>query len=442
MKAVVLAGGSGKRVFPLAVNKPKPMFKILEKPLMQRVLESLRGGGIREIVAVIGHNAEQISDYFGNGSKFGVKIEYAYQDKALGMAHALQCAESRLNGKFAVFNADDIFDASLVKQLVQKSKKAEAVLAAQQVEETWKYGIIALDGDSVTKIVEKPAAGEEPSNNAVVGAYALTEGIFDYCRKRPVGDAQFEEALQAMIDDGRRVKAVGYKGFFGSYKYPWDLFRLNEHFLDSQKARIAKTAKISKRAVVKGKQVFIGENVRVFEGAIIEGPCFIGDGAVIGNNALVRGYASIGAGSVIGYSSEVKHSIIGDNCWTHSSYVGDSIIGDNCSLGAGTVTANYRFDEGKIKVNIHGKGRIETPLDKLGVIMADDCKTGSNSTLLPGVKVGPHSIVGPGVLLSGDLEPNKIVLVKKQTVEVVDNRIQLDPEKAAKLKERLLRYSH
>ncbi|PIY91772.1 hypothetical protein COY71_01400 [Candidatus Micrarchaeota archaeon CG_4_10_14_0_8_um_filter_60_7] len=234
MKAVVLAGGSGKRVFPLAVNKPKPMFKILEKPLMQRVLESLRGGGIREIVAVIGHNAEQISDYFGNGSKFGVKIEYAYQDKALGMAHALQCAESRLNGKFAVFNADDIFDASLVKQLVQKSKKAEAVLAAQQVEETWKYGIIALDGDSVTKIVEKPAAGEEPSNNAVVGAYALTEGIFDYCRKRPVGDAQFEEALQAMIDDGRRVKAVGYKGFFGSYKYPWDLFRLNEHFLDEQ----------------------------------------------------------------------------------------------------------------------------------------------------------------------------------------------------------------
>ena len=442
MKAVVLAGGSGKRVFPLAVNKPKPLFKVLEKPLMQRVVETLRDAGLKEIVAVIGHNAEQISEQFGNGSRFGVKMEYAFQDKALGMAHALQCAQDHAGERFAVFNADDVFDAKLVKDLVAKAKRSDAVLASQPVEETWKYGIVALEGDSVRKIVEKPPKGEEPSSNAVIGAYALTSEIFDYCKKTPVSDAQFEEAVQKMVEDGKAVKAVSYKGFFGSYKYPWDLFRLNEHFLDTQKARVAKTAKISDRAVVKGKQVFIGENCRVFEGAVIEGPCFIGDNAVIGNNALVRNYTAIGANSVIGCSSEVKHSLIGDNCWTHSSYVGDSIIGDNCSLGAGTVTANYRFDEGRIKVNIYGRGRVETPLDKLGVIMADDCKTGSNSTLLPGVKVGPHSIVGPGVLLARDLEPNKMVLVSKQAVEVVDNKVVLDPEKAAKLKERLLRYSN
>lgn len=441
MKAVILAAGNGKRVYPLAVNKPKPMFKLLGKPLMEYVVQELADAGVKEAVCVVGHNAGQIKDYFKSESH-GVKIEYAVQEDAKGMADALLKAEKKLGaGKFVVVNADDVFEPGLLKLMLGESKGADAVFASKKVEETWKFGILDLDGKRVKAIIEKPDKGKEPSKNAVIGLYILDSGVFDYIKNTPASDEQYEKAVQKMIDAGRKVVAVEYKGFFGSYKLPWDLLRLNEHFLDKQKQFIAKSAVISDKAVVKGERVHIGEGARVFENAVIEGPCYIGPNSVIGNNCLIRGHSSIGANSVMGYSTEVKYSVIGDNCWTHSAYVGDSVIGDNCSLGAGTITANYRFDEGNIKVEVLGKGRMDSGTNKLGIIMADNCKTGSNATLMPGVKVGPHSLVGPGVLLFTNLEPNKIAFQSRQVLEIKDNIIELDPEKGEKLRKNLRKYA-
>lgn len=441
MKAVILAAGTGKRVFPLAVNKPKPMFKLLGKPLMEYVVEELAEAEVREAVCVVGHNPEQIIDYFGTESH-GVSMSYVTQEQARGMADALLSARGAVNNeKFLVVNGDDVFDPGLVKKMLPVAINADAVFACQSVEETWKFGILSLEGSRVTGIVEKPDKGEEPSNNAVIGVYMLSTDIFHYIEQCPAGDEQYEQAIQKMIEDGRDVQAVTYDGFFGSYKLPWDLLRLNEHFLEKQESYIAPSAQISEHAVVKGEHVYIGENARVFEHSVVSGPCYIGPGAVIGNNCLIRGSSSIGAGSVIGYGSEVKYSIIGDNCWTHSSYVGDSVIGDYCSLGAGTITANYRFDEQNVQVEVMGKGKMDSGTPKLGCIMADNCKTGSNATLMPGVKIGPHSLVGPGVLLFTDLEPNKLALQSKQVLEIRDNKTSLEAERREQLKEKLLNYS-
>ncbi|NSW56665.1 MAG: NTP transferase domain-containing protein [Armatimonadetes bacterium] len=442
MKAVILAAGTGKRVFPLAVNKPKPMFKLLGKPLMQYVLEELAAAEVRHAVVVIGHQSEQIVEYFGS-SHSGVSIEYVRQDEPKGMADALLSAEARVSdGKFLVCNGDDVFDPGLVKKMLPVAVNADAVFACQPVEETWKFGILSLDtsGDGlrVTGIVEKPDKGKEPSNNAVIGVYMLSPDIFGYIRQCPPGDAQYEQAIQKMIDQGRKVEAVEYCDFFGSYKLPWDLLVLNEYFLTHQPTYIAETAQISEHSVLKGDHIYIGENVRVFEHAVIQGPCYIGNGAVIGNNCLIRACSSIGDGTVIGFGTEVKRSVIGEQCWTHASYVGDSVIGDYCSLGAGTVTANYRFDEENVQVEVVGKGRMDSGTPKLGCIMADNCKTGSNTTLMPGVKIGPNSLVGPGVLLFTDLEPNKIALQDKQVLEIRDNKISLDQVRRSALRRGLL----
>jgi bifunctional UDP-N-acetylglucosamine pyrophosphorylase/glucosamine-1-phosphate N-acetyltransferase len=116
---------------------------------------------------------------------------------------------------------------------------------------------------------------------------------------------------------------------------------------------------------------------------------------------------------VVGFSSEIKHSYIANNCWFHSNYIGDSIISNNCSFGAGTVTGNLRFDNENIKVNVKGE-KIDTKLDKLGAIIGEDSKIGINASLMPGVKIGPNSIVGPHVTLKEDLEPNTIIFVKQE----------------------------
>jgi bifunctional UDP-N-acetylglucosamine pyrophosphorylase/glucosamine-1-phosphate N-acetyltransferase len=167
------------------------------------------------------------------------------------------------------------------------------------------------------------------------------------------------------------------------------------------------------------------------ENAVIRGPAYIGANSIIGNNALVRGYSHIGSNSVIGYSTEVKHSYIGDNCWFHSNYIGDSIVDDDCSLGAGTVLANFRLDEENIQIEV-GDSLVNTGYGKLGAIVGRGCRIGVNASLMPGVRVGPDSFVGPQVCLSQDLGANKLVLLESQ-YQIEDNKTRLDEGKRQKL---------
>ncbi len=426
MKTVILAAGVGNRVKPLSINKSKVMIKIMGKPLMQYVIENVAAAGFKDMVVVIGQNDEDIKSYFGDGSKFGVNIQYVNQKEALGMANAVTTAEHLVGDSFFVVNGGDIFEPSLLKAMVSEfeSSKADIVLSCKPVKETWKFGIIAKnENGDVTKFVEKPEKGKEPSNLAVIGVYILNKKIFDHYKKVAVSDQQYEDAIQSFIDDGGKVRAVSYNGFFGSFKYPWDLLTLNKYFMDKflTERKISDSASISDKAVIDGN-VFIGDNVRVLEGAVIKGPCYIGAGSLIGTNACVRDYSNIGNGCLIGVSSEVTRSIIGDGCWLHTNYIGDSVLSDNCKFGAGTKTANLRFDEKDVKVNVKGKA-LDTGMKKFGVIAAENCRTGINSSLMPGVKMGPNSIVGAGVCLQEDLEPNKIILLDKRSYVIKENKI-------------------
>ena len=441
MQTILLAGGEGKRVFPLAVNRPKPMFKLLGKPLIQHVIDTLKEAGLKDYVVVVGHQGEQIKDYLKDGSKLGVNIEYTLQKQSLGMADALKTAEKLAEDNFFVVNADDIFEASLIKQMNQQFHKgdAEIILSCKPVTQTWKFGIIQVEDEQVTDFVEKPPKGKEPSNLAVVGVYILTKQIFDYYKKIPVSDHQYEDAILAFIKDRNVVKAVSYDQFFAGYKYPWDLFTINKHLMNKKltKQTIEEDVTISEKASVEGK-VWLGKGAKVFANACVKGPCYIGENSVVGNNSLVRDYTSLGRGCVVGYSTEVKHSLVGDDCWFHTNYVGDSIISDNCLFGAGTITANFRFDEKNIQVWV-GDRQVDSGTNKLGAIIGNNCKTGINSCLEPGVKIGPQSMVGPNVDLQSDLEPETIILVNKNSYVKTKTRITISSESKEQLMKKLMK---
>ena len=417
------------------------MFKLLGKPLIHHVIDSLKEAGLKDYVVVVGHCGEQIRDYLKDGSKLGVNIQYTTQKQSLGMADALQTTEDFVEDNFFVVNADDVFEASLIKRMIRQFKETEAeiVLSCKPVKETWKFGIISVENEKVTNFVEKPPKGKEPSNLAVVGVYVLTKQIFDFFKKIPISDHQYEDAILQFIKNRNVVKAVNYDGFFAGYKYPWDLFTINKHLMNKQltEQKIEADATISERAIIEGN-VWIDKGAKVFEGACIRGPCYIGERSVIGGNSLVRDYSSLGKGCVVGFATEIKHSLIGDDCWFHTNYIGDSIISNNCLFGAGTITANYRFDENNIKVKI-GNHRIDSGTNKLGTIIGDNCKTGINSCLEPGIKIGPHSIVGPNVDLQEDLEPNKIILVNKQSYIKKENNITISQESKNQLMKQLMK---
>lgn len=429
VQAVILAGGEGKRIHPLGINKPKSMFEIMGKPLIQYVIEGLKERDIKDIIVVTGPGQEQIRDFLGQGSQLGVTIRYAVQEEPLGQANALQTVESLVQNHFFVLNANDIFESSLLLDMMKQSERHQAslVLAGRDVDEPWRFGVMRFENEKLIGVTEKPPRGEEPSQIAVVGVYYFSPEIFHYIRTTPAtnSDDQLERAYQNLIDAGKGTY-VRYRGFFESYKYPWNLLTINDLLLSKVVDRqyINRSAQISDLAVITGN-VVIEENVRIFENAVIRGPAFIGKDTIIGNNTLVWGGCSLGRGCVIGFGSEVKNVVFGQNVWTHRAYVGDSIVSDNCSFGAGTVTANWRFDDQNITVNIKGD-HLDTGLNKFGVIMAEGCRTGSNSVLLPGVKIGPNSIVGPGVTLAEDLPPDRVALLQKNaSYRIVNNRLNL-----------------
>jgi NDP-sugar pyrophosphorylase family protein len=268
----------GKRVFPLAVNKPKPMFKILGKPLIHHVIMTLKEAGLKDFVVVVGHHGEQIKDYLRDGNKLGVNIDYAVQKESLGMANALEAAKDLAEDNFFVVNADDIFEISLLKNMLRQFKggDAEIVLSCKPVKDTWKFGIIRVEDERVTNFVEKPPKGKEPSNLAVVGVYILPKQIFNYYKKIPISDHQYEDAIQQFIRDRNVVRAVSYDDFFAGYKYPWDLFTINQHLMDRQlrKQTIEDDVDISDCVTIDGR-VWIGRGTRVFKGAAVTLWCAI-----------------------------------------------------------------------------------------------------------------------------------------------------------------------
>jgi len=444
MQTVILAGGIGNRVYPLSLTKPKPMFKILGKPLLHHVIDTLKEAKLKDFIIVTGHLSDQIKSYFGDGSQFGVNIRYTHQDQPLGMAHAIQTTKELIEDNFLVVNGDDIFDASLIDKKIQtfRNGNADLLLSCKPTEETWKFAVIKMSDDGlVEKIVEKPPLGQEPSNLGVIGAYILPPKIFDYYEKVSLSDMQHELSIQKFIDGGNAVKAVDYDGVFSSFKHPWDLFAISQQLMNKflTESVIEDGVDISEKAELDGN-VWISKGARILENVMIRGPCYIGENTLIGNNVLIWNYSSIGSNSVVGFSTEIKNSLVGENCWFHTNYIGDSVIGDNCSFGSGAVTANFRFDEHTVKVNI-GDKKIDSGRDKLGVIMAGNCKVGVNVTLSPGARVGPNSIVGPGVSLMEDLKPNKIIFVKKESYVIKDNKINVISSKYNELKKQL-NFSH
>jgi bifunctional UDP-N-acetylglucosamine pyrophosphorylase/glucosamine-1-phosphate N-acetyltransferase len=191
---------------------------------------------------------------------------------------------------------------------------------------------------------------------------------------------------------------------------PWDLLEANTRALESSKGRVE--GKIESNVTLEGK-VVVEKDAIVHFGTRIQGPSYIGMGARVGPNSRIRAYTAIGAESVIGASCDVKNSIImKETEIPHLSYVGDSIIGERCNLGAGTITANLRFDDRPVKVRIRNSIE-DSGRRKLGAIIGDGVKTGINVSIFPGVKIGSGSWIEPGCIIRRDIPARTYVTVEQ-----------------------------
>jgi len=424
-------------MFPIAEDKF--LLDFLGKPLLEHQIKLACEAGLSHFV-IIG-NPENIGKIKQITRRIpGIRVDFALQKKSLGIADALKSAEAVLAKQILVINPNDVFSSSAYTKILAAAKKtpASSYILGYQVHKYFPGGYLEVNSrNELLHIVEKPNPGEEPGNlvNILIHCHNNSKELLHHIEiAQTTRDDVYECSLDNMVKAGHKIKVIPYNGFWAPIKYPWHIFKAMEYFLDNAQPCIASSARISQKATIEGK-VILSDNVKVLENAVIRGPAYIGANSIIGNNVLVRDYSHIGSNSVIGYCTEVKHSYIGDNCWFHSNYIGDSIVDDNCSLGAGTVLANFRLDEGNIQIEV-GDSLVDTGYDKLGAVVGRGSRIGVNASLMPGVRVGPDCLVGPQVCLREDLAANKMILLEPR-YQVTDNETRLDEGKRRELLDKL-----
>lgn len=392
MKAVILAAGEGTRMRPLTQNRPKVMLPIGNKPILQHVIEAVRDGGVDEFVIVVGYQGDTIVDYFGDGSDIGVRLDYIIQEERKGTAHAIGTARTRIDERFLVLNGDVMVSPDQVRTLLERDEVA--VMAAMEVEDPSRFGVIEVDGGLVVRVHEKSEA--PPTNLANAGIYVFEPEVFGAIDSTPLSprdEYEITRTIQDMIDGGIHVGYEVLDGTWLDIGRPWDLLDANMEYLKTVSKDIK--GEVEDDVHIHGP-VVVEEGARIRSGAYIEGPVVIGPDCDIGPNCYIRPYTSLGRGVRVGNAVEVKNSIIMDNTHVgHLSYVGDSIIGSNCNFGAGTKVANLRHDGVRIKVMINGV-LTDSGRRKLGTIMGDNVHTGINSMLNVGSVIEPGANIKPG----------------------------------------------
>jgi len=430
LKAVILAAGEGVRLRPLTDNRPKHLVPIACRPILEHLIENLAAYGISDIMLVVGRWKDAIQQYFGDGSNQGPRIRYMVQPAILGTAHAIGMTQDFVGHEpFLAVYGDIYITRDCIRRVLEDFKKytTATTMAVVPVPAPHFFGIVTIEDGYVKSVVEKPPPGSLVGNLANAGIFVFSSEVFRAIKKTAKSkrnEFEITRSLRILIESGAEIRATELdSGAWKDIGRPWDLLEANELALRNIKPNVQ--GKIEEGARLIGPIIVESEAV-VRSGAYVEGPVLISRGAEIGPNCHIRPFTSVGRNAKIGNGCEVKNSIVmNDTKIPHLSYVGDSILGERCNLGAGTIMANLRFDGKSVKMMISGN-RVDSGRRKLGAVLGDEVQTGINASIMPGVKVGSRSLIGPGVTLDHDVPPGSRVTLKYRSKKRHSGRSRME----------------
>lgn len=225
MKAVILAGGKGTRLRPYTTVFPKPLMPLGDKPILEIVIEQLEFHKFDEVIMAVGHLAELIMAFFGDGSKFGIKIKYSRENNPLGTVGPLSLMKAELDDAFLMMNGD-ILTTLDFSELVKyhKEHKAIATVALKKRDVKIDFGVVELNGNSIIDYSEKPTIDYLVST----GIYVFNPEVLEYVRPNEYLD--FPDLIKLLISDGNSIKGYVYDGYWLDIGRPDDYQRANAEF--------------------------------------------------------------------------------------------------------------------------------------------------------------------------------------------------------------------
>ncbi len=209
MKAVILAGGKGVRLRPLTYTIPKPLLPVGEKPILEEIIERLKVHGFHDFIIAVGYRAELIETYFRDGEQLGVHIDYVRESHALGTAGPLSLVRASFelppDEPLLAMNGDILTDLDMTAFMeFHRRGGYEVSVATREFRLQHPYGVVEVDGERVTGIVEKPVETDIVS----AGVYAIQPSALDVIPYNSFFD--IPDLVNRLLADGRPVGAYQF----------------------------------------------------------------------------------------------------------------------------------------------------------------------------------------------------------------------------------------
>jgi mannose-1-phosphate guanylyltransferase/phosphomannomutase len=400
-----MAGGQGTRLRPLTSNQPKPMLPVVNCPMMEHIIRLLSRYDFEEMVVTLQFLPTLITNYFGDGSEWGVSMDYETESVPLGTAGSVKNCAGRIDDTFLVISGDALTDIDLGKAVdFHRSKKALATLTLIRVDNPLEFGIVVTDSEGrIERFLEKPNWGQVFSDTINTGIYVLEREVLDFIPEGQSFDFS-KDLFPFLLQEGFPLYgyvADGYWGDIGNF----------EQYMRSHNDVLDHKVEIDIPGFRMSENLWVGEGVEIEEGAEIRGPVLLGDHCKVERGAIIREYSILGHNVVVKRDSFVHRAVIYDN-----SYIGTGchlrgcVVGKNCDL-----KGNVRLEE--------------------GVVIGDECLIGENVLVNHDVKVYPFKTLETGARVNTSIiweSKGLRTLFGKRAVSGIMN-IDVTPEQALRI---------
>ncbi len=323
MKAIVPAAGKGTRMGKLSEQLPKPLAPIANTPMIGHVLAGLRGAGVQEAAVVVGYMADKIRAYVGDGSRFGLRVDYIEQKVINGTgAVALLCRDFIGDSPFVMAFADIIvhpdFYLSFTRRLLDRD--CVALMAVRVVDDPWQGAAVYADEElRVSKVIEKPKPGTSTTHYDSAGLFAFRPDIFDQLeRLQPSerGEYELTQAIDMAIAEGRPVEAWVIEQYWSNVSSPANLLEINAEVLAEQ----------CRRGAVVATSARVAADAQLDSLCALAAGCRVGSGARIGQNVCLGERAEVGEAAALRHAVVMDRARIGAGASLYCAVVGPGAI--------------------------------------------------------------------------------------------------------------------
>jgi mannose-1-phosphate guanylyltransferase / phosphomannomutase len=379
MKAIIMAGGQGTRLRPLTSDQPKPMIRIVNLPCMEHIVKLLARHGITDVGVTLQFMPEEIQDYFGDGSEWGVNIHYSIEDAPAGTAGSVKMAEQQLDlegERLLIISGDALTDCDLTEVVrFHEEKDAEVTMVLKSVENPLDFGIVITEEDGrISRFLEKPAWGQVFSDTVNTGIYLLEPSVMgEIPDPEKEGEYDFsKELFPRLLEQDRSLYG------FVTDAYWEDIGTLEQYASAQRDVLDGEVRDVRPPGTRLRENIYVGKRAQV-DDEELEGPVVIGDNVRIDEGAKISPYTVIGNNVVIAAGASVERSIVAEGTYIgEGAELRDTMVGRNSYLQA--------------------RARI---LERSA--LGDDVIVGEGATISPEVKVYPHKTIESGANVTQSL---------------------------------------